>query len=82
MHVFAERVDNIGLDGLDRTVSGGIGKAAVDMQATIVEVIHVLGVELFRFLIGFGYTNSLGKCATVWRFILAAFGNLIPIAIQ
>ena len=82
LHLLAQGVEHIRLEGLDRTIARRVGKTAVDVQAAVIEIADVLGVHLFGLLVGIGHADSLGKCRPIGRLVFAAGGHAIPIAVQ
>ena len=68
--------------GLDGPVARRIGEAGVHVQAAIVEIEQVLGIQLFGLLIALGHADDLREAGATGRLVLARRRDPLPEAVQ
>ncbi len=72
-----------GLDGLDGAIARGVGEARIDVQAAVVEVVDVLGIEPLGLLVGLGHADGLGEAGAIGRGVgRVALGHPVPVALH
>ena len=77
----ADLAEHSRLDRLHGAIAGRVGEAVINVQASVVEVVHVRRVILLRLLVGLRNRDDLREAEAVRIQLLAFFRHHFPVAV-
>src|SRR5260370_41962546 len=66
----------------DGAIAGGVGETAIDVQAAVIEAVHVRRVIALGLLVGLGDRHALRAAEAVRIERLALLGHHVPVAVR
>ena len=79
--LIADLAKNSGLDRLHRAIARRVGEAVINVEASVVEVVHVRRVVLLRLLVGLRHGDDLREAEAVRIQLLALLRHHFPVAV-